>query len=966
MKLPNPLLPICLAILGYSSLTGGDQATEINFSRDIRPILSEHCFKCHGPDVAAAAGNLRLDSFAGATARVIVPGKPNASILLNRVGAVDPAMRMPPSNSGMKPLKPAQISLLRAWIGSGAKYSAHWAFIPPTAPKIPSVKDKSWVKNPIDAFVLAKLEQGGLKPEPQADLDTLALRAAQTLTGLPPTRAQMATLHRDTKPGAYERFVDELLATPAYGEHEARYWMDAVRYGDTHGLQLDNERTIYPYRDWVIRAFNADLPFDQFVKWQVAGDLLTNPTTEQMIATGYVRMNLTTNEGGAIAEEFLARNTFDRVDTTSTVMLGLTVGCAKCHDHKYDPIRQRDYYGLYAYFNSTQDDPLDGNIALPQPVMPAPNPDQEQRLRRMRSQELSLLRTVDPREAAEWLEANVTPVPTSRDWQISPVYSAKSFDEAFDQSAPEEPGKPGPGHWTPLQYELGKDAPNLIRKDNAYVYVKGTISLSRSGPQILRIGSDDGIRLWLNGKLIHSHKIGRGLDAPKDLVTAEFKAGDNEIVAKVVNGISIDGLNIGFGPLGVTEAKALARYRKSPDDLGAQDAVREVFLNLGPDSAKARAYRASAQQRAQFEAAIPMTLIAKEMTKPRPTFILKRGQYDQLGPSVVRHIPSALGNLPAGAANNRLGLANWLVSRSNPLVTRVFVNRIWQQHFGVGIVKTVEDFGSQGEWPANQALLDYLATQFVANGWSVKKLNRMLVTSAAFRQSSRITAVKLAKDPENRLISRGPRFRLEAEVIRDKALFAGGLLVQRSGGHGFKPYQPDGLWEGSSDPASSTHFYVQDHGPETYRRSMYMFWKRTSPPPAMITFDAPLRDTCIVRRSTTNTPLQALALLNEPTFLEASRAMGARLLRAPGSDQGHLNALFELTLNRRARPDELALLTKSLSRYRLEYTQNPAAATKLLAVGESAAATNLAPAEQAAWMILCSSLMNTDEFLTQH
>ncbi|MBI1335168.1 MAG: DUF1553 domain-containing protein [Armatimonadetes bacterium] len=968
MKLTLSLFSLALAIAGVAWPISQKTAKvePVNFDKDVRPILSEHCFRCHGPDVEAAASGLRLDSFEGATKKAVVPGQPDHSLLIERVSAKDPDDRMPPSDSGVKPLTPAQIETLKTWISQGAKYEKHWSYVPPTMPTIPPVSDPKWVKNPVDRFVMAKLDAAGLKPEPEADRDTLALRAAQTLTGLPPDPALLEAFKKDKSPDAYERFVDKLLATPEYGEHQARYWLDAVRYGDTHGLQLDNERAVYPYRDWVIQAFNKDLPFDKFVRWQIAGDLLPNPTTEQLVATGYVRMNLTSNEGGAIPEEFLARNTFDRVDTTSTVMLGLTVGCAKCHDHKYDPIKQKDYYGLYAYFDSTQDEPLDGNISLPPPYVRASSPEQEAKIAAM-GKDLADIRTkVDAAQAADWFDQHVEPIPATKDWMISPVYTAANFDEAFDKAFPGEPGQPA-ATWKPFAFELGKDFPGIIGKDNSSVYVKGTVTFPKAMTVTFNVASDDAIRMWLNGKLIHSHKIGRGLNQGVDVVRADFRAGDNELIAKVINGVSFDGLNIRFGKVkGDRSDMAVAAYRKTPTDPKAIDEMRDVFLTEGPESKLSQDYRKLQKDKKDFEDAIPMTLIAKEMAQPRPTFVLKRGEYNQKGDQVQRHIPAALGTLPVGQPNNRLGFANWLTDAQNPLVARVFANRIWQQHFGVGIVKTPEDFGSQGEWPVDQPLLDYLAVSFAKHGWSVKALNRLIVTSAAFRQSSKITKDKLAKDPENRLVSRGPRFRLDAEVIRDKALYAGGLLVEKIGGHGFKPYQPDGLWESSSDPASATHIYVRDHGTDIYRRSLYMFWKRTSPPPVMVTFDAPLRDSCIVRRSTTNTPLQALAMMNEPAFLEASRTLAARVLKAPGTDEDRLKKLYSLTLERQPKPAEVQLMTQSLARLRSIYKGDDVAAKKLLQVGDSPQSNIAPPTEQAVWMILCSGVMNTDEFLSQH
>ncbi|HEY3780234.1 MAG TPA: DUF1553 domain-containing protein [Fimbriimonadaceae bacterium] len=974
MKAAIPLFSLSLAIFGFASLSARTPAVDshaISFGRDIQPILSQHCYKCHGPDAAKAAAGLRLDSFAGATSQLgngagIVPGKPDASLIIQKVSNPNPNLRMPPPDSGVQALTAEQIDKLRTWISAGARYERHWSFVAPVMPAIPKVSNPAWAKNLVDRFVLAKLDEEGLKPEPEADKETLAMRASQTLTGLPPTTAELKAFEQDQRPGAYERYVDRLLASPAYGEHEARYWLDAVRYGDTHGLQLDNERAIYPYRDWVIGAFNEDLPFDKFVKWQVAGDLLPHPDTEQLIATGYVRMNLTSNEGGAIPEEFLARNTFDRVDTTSTALLGLTIGCAKCHDHKFDPIKQADYYGLYAYFDSTKDDPLDGNLTLPPPYIRASTKGQEAQMAAMDAQLNGWRNDVDPAVASTWLSQNHQSPPSSRDWQESPIYSSKTFDEAFDKAEPGEPGQPA-ATWKPFKFEPGKDAANLIGKDNSSIYVRGTIRVEKDRTIHLSVSSDDAVRLWLNGKLIHSHKINRGLsDAPDD-VKADFRAGDNELIAKVINGAGPDGLNIRLVDANETRIdKALAAYKKAPTDAGTILELRSTYLEVGPNSANSSAYRRLLKKRTDFEAAIPMTLIAKEMDTPRPTFILKRGLYDQKGDAVERHIPAVLGKLPNGAPNNRLGLADWLTDPANPLVARVFVNRLWQQHFGTGIVKTVEDLGTQGEWPLNQPLLDYLAVSFVKNGWSVKKLNRLIVTSAAFRQGSQISSAKLAKDPENRFISRGPRFRLDAEVIRDKALAAGGLLVQRIGGHGFKPYQPDGLWEGSSDPASGTHIYVQDHGKEIYRRSLYMFWKRTSPPPVMVTFDAPLRDTCIVRRSVTNTPLQALALLNEPGLLEASRTMAARVIDSAKTEPLRLRSAYEIAMGHEPNSNETAILLKSLNRYENEYRSDETAAKKLLNVGEAPQSKTIDPAEQAAWMVVCSTIMNTNEFLTQH
>jgi hypothetical protein len=949
---------------------------DLNFGRDVRPILARHCFKCHGPDASKAAAGLRLDIFDGATKTLpdgaigVVPGAPARSRVIARVSDPDANLRMPPPGGG-PPLTTEETEILKTWIAKGAHYAKHWAFVPPLMPTVPEVKNPAWSKNPVDRFLLSKMQSVGLAPEPEADRDTLALRAAQTLTGLPPTAAELNQFRNDTKPGAYERYVDRLIAKPEYGEHQARYWMDAVRYADTHGLQLDNERSIYPYREWIIRAFNQDLPYDKFVEWQLAGDLVPKPTNDQLIATGYVRSNLTSNEGGAIEEEFLARNTFDRVDTTSTVLLGLTIGCARCHDHKYDPIKQRDYYGLYAYFDSTQDAPLDGNIALPPPFFSAPTPDQEKDIEADKAERARLFASVSLGAAVQWAEANLQPVAKTRDWQASPVYSADSFDHAFDKASPGEPMVAGAVAWKPLPFEVGRPAVNIIGKDNSSIYVRGTITYPRDQTTLLRVSSDDAIKLWLNGRLIHSHKVNRGLNDAFDEVKADFHAGDNELIAKVTNGGGPDGFNLRIGNADQAQINSTwEAYSKAPATSAAKDALLSTYLELGPSGPDAMAYRKLVKDQAALEASLPKTLIAREMPQPRPTFILRRGQYDQKGDPVQRHIPPALCDYAAApkpsGKQDRLSLARWITSPDNPLVARVFVNRVWQQFFGVGLIKTSEDFGTQGEWPIDQPLLDYLAVRFVRDGWSVKRLNRLIVTSAAFRQSSRVTPSKLTRDPENRYVDRGPRFRLDAEVIRDKALMAAGLLIEQIGGHSFKPYQPDGLWESASDPASGTHDYKRDHDASIYRRSMYLFWKRTSPPPVMTTFDAPLRDTCTVRRSITNTPLQALTTLNETAFLESARAMSDRLLHASSDDSKRLRIACDAALGHPPDRVQAAILLRALNRYRKAYESNPVAARHLIAVGDAPPDKAMPAPAQAAWMIVCSTLMNTDEFLTLH
>ena len=970
-QLRYPLFAV-LSLVAAAFTPGVQQAAKepINFNRDVKPILSRSCFQCHGPDAAVVAANLRLDSFEAATKnrngrQGIVPGNLRKSWVWIRISHEVEEVRMPPPTSDVKPLSPQEVDIIRRWIEGGAKYEEHWAFVPPKRPLIPHVSDYRWAKTPIDRFVLANLEKAGLKPEPEADRRTLIRRVALSLTGLPPTPSEIQAFESDQGMGAYERMVDRYLASQRYGEHQARYWLDAVRYGDTHGLHLDNERAIYPYRDWVVRALNQDLPFDQFTIWQMAGDLLPNPTTEQRIATGYIRMNPTTNEGGAIEAEFLAKNTFDRVDTTSTIFLGMTVACARCHDHKYDPISQKDYYRLYAFFNSTKDAPLDGNDRVPAPVIRAATKEQEAQLKDYDQVLQRLLSSVDVGEAEKWLMAEWRPPVKAAAWELSEVFSGGSFDEVFAKDFGPEKG--ASGAWKPLKLELGKVAANIVGKENAAVYVRGTIDSPRAQDLKIRLQSDDGVRVWIDGKLVHDNKVLRGITAPGDEFVAPLKAGQSAVLIKIVNAGGGDGLLLRFGDDFTERLDQLhSAWTSGNAESRKPSELARLYLEIGPITAGSKEYRKVKREREQFEEQIPFTLVAEEMDKPRVAHVLKRGEYHLPAEPVERGIPTALGMLPSGVPLNRLGLAQWLVSKDNPLVARVFVNRLWQQHFGTGLVRTAEDFGNQGEWPVNPELLDYLAVSFRDGGWSIKRLHREVVLSNAFRQRSTASKEKLEKDPENRLVSRGPRFRLDAEVIRDQALMASGLLVEKLGGMGFKPYQPDGIWEAIAFTESNTARYVRDKGDDIYRRSLYLYWKRTSPHPVMMAFDAPMREACTVQRSRTNTPLQALVTLNEPAFLEAARQMAQRVwLSAPSFEQ-RLALAYELALGRPPRPAESERMHASLQRYLQRYSGAPEDAQKLLSVGDAPRDGRVPLAEHAAWMMLCSTLMNTDEFLTQH
>jgi Protein of unknown function (DUF1553)/Protein of unknown function (DUF1549)/Planctomycete cytochrome C len=932
----------------------------IDFNRDVRPILSEHCFKCHGPDAKEAKGDLRLSDAKSATKdrdgyRVISPGHADDSIILGRVTTSNADVQMPPPAAGVARLTKEQVAVLKQWISEGAEFKKHWAFITPEAPAIPVTKNKLWARNSIDSFVLAALEKKGLEPEAGADKGILLRRVYLTLTGLSPTTEELNQFLSDSAPNAYEKAVDSVLASERYGEHQARFWLDAVRYADTHGLHLDNERAIYPYRDWVVRAFNRDLPFNDFALQQLAGDLLPDPEVETKLATGYIRMNPTTNEGGAIEEEFLVKNTFDRVDTTSTVFLGLTATCAKCHDHKYDPISQKDYYQMFAFFNSTEDVPLDGNLLAPEPSIKAYDKKMLSEKVRQEVRLASLLEKLPIEKAREWFRSAIVSSSGFGAWQVSEATSSKDFEEAFANDTP-------PKTWQPRAIEQGKIV-SIVKKENAYAYAKTTIAASQANEAILRLGSDDGVKVWLNGKLVHSNKALRGAEQETDEVKLSLVAGTNDLLIKIANNGGGDGLRV---LMGNERDTTIAQTKALLDKPGQEYAIKQAYFMVGSDDAFAKEYRKTKEAFTKFEASIPISLVAKELKTPRKAYILRRGEYDLRDKEVKRAVPAALGSIPKNAPANRLGFAMWLTDKRNPLFARVFVNRVWQQHFGTGIVKTSEDFGNQGEWPSHPELLDYLAVKFSSEGYSLKKLHKLILMSSAFRQSAKITKAKLLKDPENRLVSRGPRFRLDAEVLRDQVLSVSGLLYNREGGHGFKPYQPAGLWEEVAFPISTTGKYAQDMTQEIYRRSLYLFWKRTSPHPAMLAFDAPMREACVVRRPRTNTPLQSLVTMNEPAFVEASRVFAEKIVKTKIGDENRLRYAFRKALSREPRANELQIMLAASKRYYTRFKSSLSEANELIKVGMKPVDPQLNPAEVATWTLVANTIFNLDEFLTQH
>ncbi len=1056
---------LCLALVGAGRVRAGAQQPAaapaqppIRFDRDIRPILSNNCFQCHGPDEQARETTFHFDTEEGAFLEggIIVPGSAETSQMYRRITTTDLRDRMPPADSGYK-LTDQQIQLLRRWIDEGAKWSTHWAFAAPKRPETPAVSRQDWVRNPIDRFVLARLDREGLRPSPEADKATLLRRLTYDLTGLPPTPAEVDAFLKDRAADAYEKRVDALLASPRYGERMAMPWLDAARYADTHGYHIDSLRGMWPWRDWVINAFNRNLPFDRFTIEQLAGDLLPNATRDLKIASGFNRTHMINFEGGAIAEEYQVEYVMDRVDATSSVFMGLTMGCARCHTHKFDPISHKEFYQFYAFFNNIPERGLDGRTGNAAPLLALPTAEQQQQLDALDA----AIKTaggaladsaVDPAQRA-W-EASVTKT-------VSPLVTTGlaahyALDNSFaDQSGRHQDGRMVNGDPTFEAGRLGRavsfDGDSEVTFGNAgafdrtdpfsiAVWVRGRgklpmtvlqrVDVSPAGRRGYEIEFDDvvlaGVQRWA-GRLVVTLASEGPARAIRLRTRERLRYGEWSHVAVTwdgsgraaglhvyVNGrpaeveIVQDALGATIaadGPLRVGHKATGKAYLGSLDDLRlyaraltADDVaalglhgvplalisglygkrtpaeateIREYFLTYAAPDALRAAHRERERLRADrtaLEAAIPTTMVMAEMEKPRETFILARGDYRNKTEKVEPGVPAILPPLPKGAPANRLTLAKWLVDPAHPLTARVAVNRFWLMYFGTGLVKTQEDFGVQGEPPSHPELLDWLATEFIRTGWDVKAMQRLIVTSATYRQASIVTPDLLERDPENRLLARAPRLRLPAEMIRDTALAAAGLLNDQIGGPSVLPYQPGGLWEEMAFGEGFTaQAYEQSHGRDLYRRGLYTFWKRTVPPASMATFDAPDREKCTARRAQTNTPLQALVLLNDPTYVEAARALAERVVvEAGGGTDSRITHAFRLATARRPAAREISVLRKLYQTQLASYRRNPAAAESLLRVGESERRTRLNAAELAAWTMVASTILNLDETITRH
>ncbi len=1025
-------------------------AERVDFNRDIRPILTENCTYCHGPDANHRKADLRLDVREDAIqAGALVPGDAAKSEIIARILTTDEDDLMPPPDSHKK-LTPAEKELLQRWVAEGAEYQGHWAFEKPVRPAVPEIpKAKTSVRNAIDAFVLARLQQEKLGFSPEADARSLARRLSLDLTGLPPAPALVEAFAADPSDAAYEALVDRLLQSPAYGEHMAAQWLDFARYADSHGFQTDSSRSMWPWRDWVIRAFNDNLPFDQFTIEQLAGDLLPDARLDQIVATGFHRNHRINGEGGIIDEEWRLENIIDRVDTTGATWMGLTLGCARCHDHKYDPITQREFYEMFAFFNNIEETGVirgasnrtGGN---PGPSVKVPDAQQQKELATLKAavtaaeaavlaaektlpallaswepefqrelaQSKPLWQPLEPakvssthgttftrQEDGTWLTGG--PTPTHDTFIIeSPLaaglLSGIRLDVLPDPSLPAgSVGRNDNGNFVLTQVEAEITAPSLAQPVKL-VYTEAEADYSQKGWGIESLipaepakkakraatkGSNRGRGWAVDGNtrrepnramLLTSEAVPVPADATLTVRLVHRTLAKHQIGRFKLNITSAPPETLTLDGDGAAPQDIRAILAIAPDKRDTKQKARlTAFFRAGFDSPVKRADAALAaarQKHTAFETALPDVMVMKELPEPRPARILIRGEYDKPGDAVTAATPAVLPPLPEGAKRDRLALARWLVSPEHPLTARVWVNRQWERFFGLGLVKSSENLGVQSDPPSHPELLDWLATEFMATGWDMKRLQKLIVMSATYRQTAsraHLPAELLAKDPENRLLARGPRQRLSAEVIRDQALAISGLLDPKIGGPSARPYMPEGVWD-----ETSRYGDLRGYKPDTerglYRRTLYTIWKRTAAPPTMLLFDSPSRETCTVKRARTNTPLQALALLNEVTYLEAARVFAQRMIHEGGATPAErITWAFQQALSRPPDARESAILTEGLDRHLARYQAAPAEAEALLAQGHAPLPADLEPALLAAYTVTANVVLNLDELLNK-
>jgi len=1047
---------IWIRVIGLCLLSSGiaNAQEKLEYNRDIRPILFENCFACHGADSAARKGDLRLDQRdAAMEMKAIVPGNVDESTLMQRVLTEEPEEIMPPPAT-KKTLSVKQKETLARWIREGAEYQAHWSFIAPVRPEIPAVQNPSWVKNPIDAFILSRLDKEHLSPAPEADKRTLARRVSLDLTGLPPKPEMVEAFVNDAAPNAYEKLVDTLLQSDAWGEHRGRYWLDYARYADTHGIHFDNFREMWTYRDWVIKVFNQNMPYDQFTIENLAGDLLPNPTQDQLIGSGFNRCNMTTNEGGIIDEEYLVLYTRDRMETVGQVWLGMTVNCGVCHSHKFDPLSQKEFYEMAAFFNNTTQAARDGNIKDTPPIITVPTEQDAPRWEELKSLLANTKQQIEGRRAEargvfnEWI-ASTTPEVLLQGLPTQELHFAAAFNEAEgNKAAVKVDGgdreveltesttkKPGPyagtnavelqGGATELadvgDFEANQpfsvatwinvpanDSHGAVcaRMDNEHGFQGWDVLIQQrrlamhlvngwpdtgmkvvAKPQLKAnewvhvvmtydgSGKAAGVKLYYDGKPQQTNVEMDKLSGSTK-TNVPFKIGQRNTSEKIV-ATSIHDLRVYKRVLDGGEAETLARTSRfagilsKPADQRTEAEVNEIYewwLGSHDEPFRTLSGTLAAQEREQNDIKARGTIahVMNEKQDPAMAYVLFRGDYDKRRDEVKPETPKFLPPFPTEAPRNRLGYAKWLLQPEHPLTARVTVNRFWQEVFGTGIVKTTGDFGVAGELPSHQELLDWLAVDFRESGWDVKRLFKLMVMSATYRQDAVTTPEKIDKDPQNRLLSHGPRFRMDAEMVRDYALESSGLLVSKIGGPSVKPYQPPGVWEAIAMDVSNTKAYTPDTGENLYRRSMYTFWKRMAPPASLDLFNAPSREYCVVRRERTNTPIQALVTLNDEQYVEAARHLAQAAIKQGGATfEDRLRFISLRLLSREFRPEEVNVIRGSFDQLSEYYNGHAEEAGKVIHYGVSPVDETIPAAELAAWTMTCNELMNLDEVLNK-
>lgn len=1008
-------------LAGVVPVAEAQAADKLRYNRDIRPILSDKCFQCHGPDAAKRQAELRLDDPKSALDHrdgkaAIVVGDAAHSRLYQRIVTQDADEKMPPAETG-NALTAEEIGKLQRWINEGAEYEPHWAFVKPHIAPVPN-SEGAKPASVVDAFLLDRLRREGLTASPRAEKNVLIRRASLDLLGLPPTLAEIDEFLADEAPDAYERLLDRLLASPRYGERMAMPWMQAARYSDTNGYQTDGPRTMWRWRDWVIDAFNRNLPFDRFTIEQLAGDLLPQPDLDQLIATGFNRNHRANAEGGIIPEEFLVEYIVDRVETTSTVWLGLTLGCCRCHDHKYDPVSQKEFYGLYSFFNQVPELGKALRNENSPPLIKAPTRDQQRKLELLASKVREAQTKWDKVEAdvtaaqraweqalpeADRVDGTVTRALELRKELEQPVFDGKRQEEMGDVAHVRETDRFAFAAWVEAKDPRPQTVLARMEADTSYrgyelrtvggklhvvfagrilddhIKVETQDPLLASGRHHVVVTYDasklaTGVKMYVDGAVVPVRIVADLLSNPFESPTAKFTIGGGGYVEPFLGEIADVRLYKGVPTdeeiAAISAAKPLDKLAAIPvaERTKAESAkLREYFLThrASPELKAIRETWQMAQaDHAAYLDALPTTMIMRDQPGLRETHVLVRGEYNRPGDKAPLGTPKVL---PKFDGTNRLDFAKWLVSEEHPLTSRVTVNRWWSQFFGTGLVKTTEDFGAQGELPSHPELLDWISLEFIRLGWDVKHIQRKMLESAAYQQTARVSPELLARDPDNRLLARGPRFRMTAEMIRDAALSAAGLLVDELGGPSVKPYQPPGLWEDvSSDIGGLFSSYVPDEGAGLYRRGLYTFWKRTMSPPMMTVLDSPTRDICRVATVRTNTPLQALNLMNDVTYLEAARLLAERMMIGGGSQPASRIAWgFRTVTAREPSAEELAVLVQGFERRLAAYQKQPELAEGLLKMGSAPVRDGLNRTELAAYATSAAVLMNLDEFVTR-